>query len=441
MRLFSARIGKSSGCKRLKTAFCLLVFSIVSGLSCFVQAQIINSPIKVCVKDENGGNVADKLFITIFNTAAKIDNNKPEKDKCFTSTAGRFDPTKTYFVVAAREDKLGVSAFTLNGEDKNQPPVNVTLKKQSEKADVKSITICAEDKNKNPVQIESISSSVQDADFKPDVDKDKGCAHWQLGAAVEYSLQLVTASASQTPAFFDGIKGIPGLLLLLVMVSLLLSLGIFLTIWRMKNLQEVVMGGRLIGEIHENVRLMSGSVHHIKNKVDEWKTDDSLSHETENKGDGDEPEKLATADIDAATAASPASVNSADRVVQEQPVLPEAAEISPKRHVAGAKQKYSEFCDGKQVDHFSLMPLGDSSASQLVAEAKVKLREQNFGTYIAFRASEESGEAWVFPQPGLHFTPERFGAVFPNLTEQEYQNGSVEPKRAVNTQPKLWSIE
>jgi hypothetical protein len=77
----------------------------------------------------------------------------------------------------------------------------------------------------------------------------------------------------------------------------------------------------------------------------------------------------------------------------------------------------------------------------MVEDEKIKLREQDHGTYIAFSSSSNAAEAWVFPLPGYHFTSETFSAVFPDLKAQEYESGNFEPKRAISTEPKLWKIE
>jgi hypothetical protein len=105
------------------------------------------------------------------------------------------------------------------------------------------------------------------------------------------------------------------------------------------------------------------------------------------------------------------------------------------------KMKYRHFAQGHNVEHFYLMPSGSSSASNMVEDAKVELLEQSKGAYVAFRSGSNHAEAWVFPMPEIHFTPETFKAVFPKLTAQDYETGNIEPLRAVSPKPKLWKVE
>jgi hypothetical protein len=105
-----------------------------------------------------------------------------------------------------------------------------------------------------------------------------------------------------------------------------------------------------------------------------------------------------------------------------------------------AKRKYSELRQGASIEHFFLMPSGASSASDMVHDARLELREQSHGTYIAFRSGADDTQAWVFPKPGVYFTPEMFNAVFPALTAAEYERGSIEPRLAVEQAPLVWKI-
>lgn len=111
------------------------------------------------------------------------------------------------------------------------------------------------------------------------------------------------------------------------------------------------------------------------------------------------------------------------------------------RQMEDAKIKYSRFSCGEAVEHFYLMPSGSSSASNMVEGAKVELREQSNGTYVAFRSNVTNHEAWVFPMPNMFFSSETFKAVFPALTVEDYESGNIEPQRVVSVQPKLWKVQ
>src|SRR5262245_13135068 len=118
MAFVSERISRICPRKLCKLSLHLLILSIL-WVQTSAQAQRINTTIRVCVTDENE-KVADKLFITLFNTSARIDTTKPDSDNCFTSTAAQFDLAKSYFVAAVKDDKSAFSDFRLKKEDDKQ---------------------------------------------------------------------------------------------------------------------------------------------------------------------------------------------------------------------------------------------------------------------------------------------------------------------------------
>ncbi len=414
-----------------KLSLYLLTFSVV-WVQPSVRAQRVNTTIRVCVTDENE-KVTDKLFLTLFNTSARIDITKPDNGNCFLSTSAQFDLAKSYFVAAVKDDKSAFSDFKLKKEDDRQShTINLVLTRPIKNTEVGPIIrICAEDKNKNVVALEGISLSGND-NLRPDFEKNTGCVRAQLTTANEYQLQLVASGEPRTANFFDEVLGAP-VPLVLVIISLFLSLGIFLSLQRVKKQQKGLAEPRSIKDISANVDSILSDIIYIRKKIDKFKKVDSPSTDAAKPPSINEPESSVQTNLP--------PVTTPDQIVQRPPIQIETPRSALERDVAEAKQKYQDFNGGLEIEHLSLMPIGASHASEMVAESRAKLREQDGGSYIAFCSGDGGAEAWIFPLPGLAFSPDAFSAVFPNLTEQDYQSANIEPKKAINQGPKLWKVE
>lgn len=436
MQLFSAGIRKTSGCNQLKSVFCLLCFSIVVSLGGVVKAEKLDTVVKVCLKDDAGQIVTDQPKIILSNAPsdAKVNSQSPDNNGCYSSGQIKLDTNKTYIVAALKGDKTDAAVLKLS-PGQLQTVVNLTLSNPGAPPPQTGIKLCAQDENQKPVPIKDIALLDSNEIIYKSPGDNGVCPEFQLAAARAYHFKVSMTSA-------PGSSGLSNFSLLPLLAILLFTLGLFLTVWRMSKSRAVHPEVTSNEAVYEIVESMSDDVAYIKDRVDELTQRDVSPEGSENAPAQSRSESTEAVDINAADVIEEEPVNSQGETGESQSTTSSLVLNPSLRQMAEARQKYCDFIAGSQVEHFSLMPLGDSSASRMDADAQVKLREQDYGTYIAFCSSDGADEAWVFPRPRLHFTPQNFSAVFPFLTEQDYQSGLIEPRRAVKSmEPKLWKIE
>jgi hypothetical protein len=423
----------------VKLIFCLLVFLMTTTLCGLGQAQSIKTTLHVCVNDESNKPVTENLNLTLLNSPSKI-NDKADKDKCFTSDLIKLDLTKTYFVMAEKDELIAYSMFRVKKENDNQiVPLTLQLQKPGKGVMAKpSMEICAQDENKNPLPVTDLSPSDTSGNFTREANTKAGCTRIKLGNDNEYQLTLMTQGKHDGGS--SGFQPIYGWLFLWLAALLLLTGGLFFKVNGIARLQAISSKNDATSPILQQLHLLSQDIDNIKAAVVEEQQEHSQPPPTQVPAATPKPAPPEPGSI--TPAASRSTTAGEDSASARQPPSTPAPEVSLlNRSLAEARQKYRDFRAGMEVDHFYLMPLGFSSASQTVEVAKVILREQEHGTYIAFCLAGNESEAWVFPMPGYHFTSEAFSALFTNLTEQEYQSGEFEPRRAISTEPKLWKIE
>ncbi len=265
--------------------------------------------------------------------------------------------------------------------------------------------------------------------------KDSGCYRVATAPADEYLLSLTAQVTRRAGGVTSAPAGLLGVLLLLTGGAALLFVVILLKQFRdftstaVTQLSVVALSGR-IEELFKQTQL-------IGEKVKTSSSTDSVpvvagKECTDAMDDGSgEREKQVSA----------AATKTTSMAAATEPAAAATPTPQQNRQLEDAKLKYSRFSSGETVEHFYLMPSGSSSASNMVEGAKVELREQSNGTYVAFRSGVNENEAWVFPMPNEYFSSETFKAVFPSLTAPDYESGNIEPKRVVYIQPKMWKVQ
>lgn len=435
MRLFSAETRKTTGCDLLRWVFCLCVVFIAVGTPIAARAVTVTTTIKVCIKGDANPADTTPLRIVLLGTTASVDTTRADERGCYSSKKQPLDDSKQIVAVATKNNQAAASVLVLkNGET----TATLTL---SGGDNVKKtvVTICANDKNNNAVPIEEFSLHAGEQNVQQGPGAGDGCVRAQLSAdaAKEYQARLIIRSS---PASGSQMFALPRLPFIMVALILLLTLLTLLSLLSMRRTLGSAVGPPRRADIQQDMRRMASAIIDIGNRIDKLKAS-PLPVDTDERTVTYESGKTVETEDNRAVETQQKPSQETERAVEVPPQKSPVPVASSDRRLAEAQWKYSEYLDGKQVAHLSLMPLGDSSASQFDAQAKVKLREQSQGTYVAFLSDGSGTEAWVFPRPGLHFTPERFNLVFPDLLEHNYRSGNVKPKRAVNTEPKMWRIE
>jgi cytoskeletal protein RodZ len=398
-------------------------------------ATILTLPLKVCVNDEAGARVAvQPLLLNSSSNAADVINKKTA-DGCYASSPVKLKAGQVYFVAAISEGRTAFSPLTVSSGDKEKS-VNLTLAKQGGQSSA-GIEICANDDGGNPLPIAGITLSDGKAQLTKQEPADSNCYRVLADASNEYNLSLTTQSVKPSAAISNTTLGILAALLLLPALATL-GLTVFLTI-RHRTLAPLTAQQATVREIVQAVKSLSEDTPAIRKNVEVLvlRTPPAQTQQNTNEQPGE-------------TGASDTHVFATDPpppdLAEQTTTSPERTEPPPNtpqenRNVEDAKLKYKEFSAGQKVEHFYLMPSGSSTASGMVEGARVELLEQNKGTYVGFRSTVNEGEAMIFPMPKVHFNSETFKALFPNLKQTEYESGMIEPRRAVNTQPKVWKVQ
>lgn len=399
-------------------------------------AKVVSVRVKVCVSDETGKRPDLKpLLLNSTTNRPEVINQKTEDD-CYRSNSIALSTGQPYFVAAVTGDRTAFQRFTVADTDEEKN-LDLTFTRQGG-ASTARIEICAENADGKRIQITSVKPTSSQAQVSGETPKDPECYRVSAAAADEYLLSLTAPSAERggggtpTPAGWLDV-----LLLAIAGASLLFT---FVLLKRFSDFALTAATRMNISPLYQRLEELLNRTQRIGEKVERLapaataspavvKEYAGAAYDGSFDGSGARTEHVS---------AAPADVRPAAHAAPEPEPAAETAATQHRHHLDDAKMRYSRFSGGEAVEHFYLMPSGSSSASNLVEDAKVELREQNNGTYVAFRSSVNENEAWVFPMPNMFFSPETFKAVFPALTAQDYESGNIEPKRVVAIQPKLW---
>jgi 2'-5' RNA ligase len=138
-----------------------------------------------------------------------------------------------------------------------------------------------------------------------------------------------------------------------------------------------------------------------------------------------EPQKAAFKE---AYPASTVGVEPPERVVAER--------ISQAR----SRKTYESLKTGPPQDAVYLQADATNSPSDLIVERPATFNEvsNNQGTFVLLKSSEDTGV--IYPNPTLRYRPRALRAVFPRLSEDEFESGGFEPVRVHRT-PSGWEAE
>jgi hypothetical protein len=412
---------------KLKNTFLVVcAFAAFGGVSALAQAPV-KITIKVCVADENGPAVDAKL--TLVNAPGKI--YRPD-GSCYKTDELPLRPGQVYFILATTvEQKFASAPLVVQPTDKGKEiPVSLQLQKLNA-SPTTSIEICLKDKNDLPISIKDISLS-GGSNSKSESGSEQDCSRLIVQQAPEYKV-TVHGDPVVSTVVSVGFGAGHYLLLLLAIISLG-ALGV--VFFRVNQLPRTAKQ-KSIDEISADLRNLLQNTSKLEESITAWRKEGGGT--TAEKSDRDSGVFFFKNEFDLD------ELNAEETALVSNPSV-ETVATAPETHLTGsgrtyAKQQYSSFSRGEFVDHFFLMPSGSSSAADMVEGAKIALREQKQGTYVAFRSIDNENEAWVFPKPHRDFTPETFGALFPDLTAQQYESGDIDPKTAVITEPKLWKLQ
>lgn len=413
---------------RLENA-CLVVcfFAAFGGISACAQSPV-KTTIKVCVADENGPALDVKL--TLVNAPGKI--YRPD-GSCYKTDELPLNPGQVYFILAAAaEQKFAFTPLVVQPEhNKKEIPISLQLQRHNA-SPTTSIEICLKDKSDLPIPIKDISLSGGN-NPKSESSSGQDCSRLIVPQAGEYKLRVHGDPVVST--LTAGGFGAGHYFLLLLAIISLAVLGV--VVFRVNQLRRDTARQKSLDPIGTDLRNLLQNTSQLEQSITAWRKEGS-STSTE-KRDSDSSKFFFKDELDLDELIAEKITSLSNPPVATVATVPETHLTSSGRTYA--RQQYSSFSRGECVDHFFLMPSGASSAADMIEGAKIALREQKQGTYVAFRSIDNENEAWVFPQPHRDFTPETFNALFPHLTAQQYESGDIDPKTAIITEPKLWKLQ
>jgi hypothetical protein len=413
---------------KLKNAFLVVcAFAAFGGVSALAQTPV-KTTIKVCVADESGPAVDAKL--TLVNAPGKIYR---QDGSCYKTDELPLNPGQVYFIVATTaEQKFASAPLVVQPDDKGKEiPVSLRLQKL-DASSTTAIEICLKDKSDLSIPIKDISLS-GDSNQKTESSSEQDCSRLIVPQAADYKLTVHSDPVATTVSSVGFGAGHYFLLFLAI-----LSLGgVGLVFLRVYQLPRDTARQRNVDQISTDLGKLLQNTSKLEQIITAWRKEGGGTSTEKPDTDGGNfffKDELGLQGLNVEEIASVLNP-----LVETIGTPPETHLTSSGR--AYARQQYSSFSQGECVDHFFLMPSGSSSASDMVDGAKIALREQKQGSYVAFRSIENENEAWVFPMPHRDFTPEAFNALFPHLTAQQYESGDIDPKTAIITEPKLWKLQ
>jgi hypothetical protein len=339
-----------------------------------------------------------------------------------------------YFVAAAKEDQTAFAFAPLivrpedNGKEKT---ISLKLERHTG-PDKPTFEICLSDESGAPLSIKKIKQS-SDSNIPMEENKPReGCSRLSVASANEYKLALTVGGVKTNTGPQNSNRLVNAALLILAVAACALTAFV---LFRLNKLSLNTATQETVGGLSIRVAELELGTTQILNRIPEvcsFKLPETTSGEGQSLLTGNDT----------------GSGGRQGDAREQFPVSPPASEpTAPSTKVdrrdrgrGDAKQRYRSFSQGQSVEHFFVMPSGASSASGMVEDAGVELREQNSGTYVAFHSIDNQDGAWAFPMPGTHFTSDSFRSLFPDLTAEQYEIGNIEPRALVLLEPKLWKL-
>lgn len=411
---------------KLRNAFlAVCAFVAFGGVTALADQAPVKTTIKVCVTDENSPAVDVK--VTLVNAPGKINRRD---GSCYKSDELQLSSGPVYFILAVTDEQKFAFAPLVVQPEHNKKEIAISLQLQRPNASpTTSIEICLKDNNDLPIPIKDISLSGGNNPKSESTEQD--CSRMIVQQAAEYKL---TVHGDPVAAKVGAVGfGAGHYFLLLVAIISLGALGV--VFFRVNQLPRDTAKQKSIDQISEDLGNLLQKTSKLEQSITAWRKEGGKSGE---KPDPDSSTFLFNDEFNLS------ELNAEEKASVSKPDA-ETVATAPETHLTSsgrtyARQQFSSFSRGEYVDHFFLMPSGSSSAADMVEGAKIALREQKQGTYVAFRSIDNENEAWIFPKPHRDFTPETFNALFPDLTAQQYESGDIDPKTVIITEPKLWRL-
>jgi hypothetical protein len=427
MQLGSTRIGKFLLSPLSASCFCVLGLVLGCGLLSPLLAQSVKATLKICVVDEQGK--PSDLKPILFNSPARL--NLKEGD-CYKAVGVPLNLKQLYFVAAAKEDQTAFAFAPLSvhpEDDGKEKTVQLKLERHSN-TERSTIEICLSSEGGGPLSINAIKESSENNILREDGKPRAGCSRLSVAPASEYKLTLTVGGVKTDPPNSNPL--VNAAILLFAVVSCGLTAFV---IFRLNQLPLNTATQETVGSLSEAVAGLQQKSQQILDYIPKACSFKELETPL---GQGN------SLPLENETARG-AGYTPAHVPVSEPPVgstaLPPPTIIDPQvRSRSDAKQRYRSFSQGQSVEHFFVMPSGASSASSMVEDAGVELREQNSGSYVAFHSIDNPDGAWAFPMPDTHFTSESFSSLFPDLSAEQYESGDIEPRQLMLLEPKRWKL-
>jgi hypothetical protein len=394
-------------------------------------AQAVKLSLTVCVFDEAGRrvNVQPSIFNSPSNRPDSI--NQPAGEGCYKNPSMTLKPGQVYFLRAVSDGRTAVEELTVGADEKSKTVELRLAKKGAEQ--VAQVEICANDEGGVALPIIEVKPAWEGGVLKRVDAPDPNCYRVASARSAEYKLALTTKGAQGPPPVSPTELRIVGsLLALITLIGFVFAAYLLL---RLHWLAPLSARQETIEKLDSAVGVLSVLTPTIETRVD---TIHNLVAALPEKM---QPTVKVRTDATDAPAATPAT-SSRQRTTREETTQQQPTTETPRQTLIceDARRKYKELSDGLTVEHFYLMPSGASTASGMVEDTKIELVEQSKGTYVGFRSAAKESKAMVFPMPHVHFTPETFKTLFPDLTAQDYVSGNINPRMAVNTQGKVWRV-
>jgi hypothetical protein len=431
MQRGSIGIGKFSWGLLACTCFCVLSFVLCCGdLPSAVAEGSIKTTIKVCAVDEEGKAV--DIQPTLFNSPAKLNL---KDGNCYKAVGVQLDSKQMYFVAAANQDRtsFAFAPLIVQPEDDGQEKVILLKLERNTGPVTPTIEICLSDENGAPLSIKEIKHPSDSKIVKDENKPLEDCSRLSVALANEYKFALTVGGVKTNPDQQNSNRLVNAALLFLAVASCVLTAFVLI---RLNQLPLNIATQETVGSLSNTVAEVKQETEQILDSIPQvcsFKQPETPSAEGQSVPTGNETGAGARQD---AHEQSPVS-----QPAPEPPATAPSTIVDRQDRSRGdAKQRYRSFSQGQSVEHFFVMPSGASSASGMVEDVGVELREQNSGAYVAFHSIENQDGAWAFPMPGTHFTSESFRSLFPDLTAEQYEIGDIEPRALVLLEPKLWKL-
>jgi hypothetical protein len=395
-------------------------------------AQKVTLPVTVCVYDDAADGRRVAAPPTLFNSPSAI--KQPTHDGCYTNPAVTLNQGQVYFVAVVSDGRIAYKDFKVEPNEKDKT-VGLRLAKNGGEQ-VAQIELCAKDEGGAALPVMEVKPALEGGVLKRVETVDPNCYRVASAISAEYKLSLTAKGAQGPPPVSPTeLRLVGSLLALITLVGLSLAAYLLLRLhWltplsaRQETIEKLDKAVGVLSELTPAIGMKVDTLHNLVAALPE-----KMRPPAEVRPDG-----TGSAGAPAVTPAT----SPRHRTIHEETTPQQPSAETPRQRIISedARRKYKDLSGGLTVEHFYLMSSGSSTASGMVEDTKIELVEQSKGTYVGFHSAVKEGEAMVFPTPHVHFTQETFKALFPDLTEQDYVSGNIEPRVAVNTQGRVWRV-